>query len=87
MQNRYEAWFLALKAAKIIVAETTLNPNAPLEDNEWWEFMRFKGVGNQIKQFFDKNPREKDALHKQFMKSNDRLSYFDFGQFLIRANI
>lgn len=36
MQNRYEAWFLALKAAKIIVAETSLNPNCPLEDYEWW---------------------------------------------------
>ena len=33
MQNRWEAWYLALKAAKMIVAECQKNIAAPLSDN------------------------------------------------------
>lgn len=87
MQNRWEAWYLALKAAKMIVAECQKNIAAPLSDNQWWTVLRFREVGEQIKRFFDSNPKEKDLLHKMFLRNNSRLSYYEFGRFLTKTNI
>ena len=49
---------------------------------KWWEHNRFETFGNQVADVLNRDSALKDELRKLFKAQNDKLSYYDFFQFI-----
>lgn len=85
LMNKERSWTAAVKLAETVLEYAVALPEENLEEvlrQDWWNRVRFFHFGSLLAEKLNAQPELKVEFRNLFKASKDKLSYYDFFQFI-----